>query len=281
MGDGPTTDSQECSHTSQVSHTETAASAHARAPAVDSTQSDQDPVDPISGEPKPLFTAITEACGELNPQHLPGCCEKNCTTKEIDEMEREGEDEPDEPHYWTAQPRQPLRQVKLGRLLCSILRHRARQMGLPMTTEGFTPLEQLVRHPIMDLYGVDEVLELVKVDAKRRYKVVQDSGDQLHIRAQNGHSRSLDVDIKFRELKAHELPKHVTHVTMRHNISSILESGVSSGLRHYVHLLERIPPPGEVLPGERRENGALVIIDVGFAVKLGIAGVSPQLFGVL
>ena len=237
--------------------------------AVTSESAGVEPVRNEHSERKPLFTAITEACGELGAQHLPGCCEKNCWMKAIDDMEQEGAREFDAPTFRAATAQQSFRRVRLSRLLSSILRHRAKHLRLPINKEGYVSVELLMQHPVLDTYNIEEVLDLVKTDEKKRYKVVRDSDDKLHIRAQNGHSRFLDVDIKFQEVKPEELPEHVAHCTMRGNIYSILERGLGSMDRRYIHLRDDIPEPGEVLPGEKGENGAVVIIRVKFAAKMG------------
>ena len=270
MGVGPTTDSQPDLHTPQLNqHSPGKDSVQDSHPSVRDDDEEQ-PESLLEETSKPLYTAITEACGEETQQHLPGCCAKNCWNRLTDELENEGSQEPDAPQYRAAQTRPPLRKIKLGRLLCAVLRHRAKYMGLPMTHDGFVPMEQLVRHPTMDTYSLAEILELVKTDEKKRYKVVRDSNDQLHIRAQNGHSRGMEVDIKFKEMRVEELPRHVSHATLRHNIYGILERGISAGHRQYVHLLERVPEPGEELPGGSRENGVVIIVNVKFAAKLGV-----------
>ena len=130
-----------------------------------------------------------------------------------EEYEEQGAAEDDAPYYLASAPRELVREVRLGRLLCSILRFRAKTMGLPMNAEGFVPLEYLVRHPVMDGYALEEILKLVRTDNKKRYKIVQDSESKLHIRAQNGHSSMLPVDIKHPEVPTKELPERVAHLT--------------------------------------------------------------------
>ena len=238
-------------------------------PATEKVEVGPPEVSTTDDEIRPLYTAIAEACGELEPQHLPGCCEKNCISKMSENMEEEGGREPDAPICLAAQVGQPYRKVRLGKLLCSILRHRAGHMGIPVTKDGYVPLEQLMRHPVMDTYNMKEVLQLEREDEKKRYKIVRDRHNKLHIRAQNGHSQSMPVDIKFKEVTADELPQFVAHGTVRSSISSILERGLSSAMRHYIHLLEEVPEPGSRLEGGRRENTAVIILDVKSAVDCG------------
>ena len=66
-----------------------------------------------------------------------------------------------------------LDQVRLGRLLCSILRHRARTMGIPINTDGYVPVDVLMRHPAMSGYTYEEVLYRAMTDENARYKVVR------------------------------------------------------------------------------------------------------------
>ena len=97
---------------------------------------------------KPLYMAIAEACGEIDTSHIQNCSEKNCWTKVIEGMEVLSEEEEDVPQFNAASIKKIARVVKLGRLLSGVLRHRARQMNLPLNRDGYVPLDQMLRHPV-------------------------------------------------------------------------------------------------------------------------------------
>ena len=269
MGDGPAADSPATYHTPQRSTPDRTAEVANVAPTVDRAV-EAESVRNEHSDRRPLFTAITEACGELGTQHLPGCADKNCWSRMRESLEEEDLSEAELPKFRSLKNAQAIRQVKLGRLLCSILRHRARYMRIPINKEGYVPLDVLISHPLLDTYAVEEILDLTRNDAKRRYKVVRDSNNKLHIRCQNGHAQCMPVDIKFEEIAADKLPAHVAHCTMRANLYGILEGGLSCASRQYVHLLDSVPEPGEVLPGARGENGAVVIVDTKAATAAGV-----------
>ena len=113
MGDGPKTNSQTDGVTQTVAE---------GAETTTTLPTDNTP---------PLYMAIAESCGDVGPAHLTDCSEKNCWTKMAEEYEEEGAAEDDAPRYMASAPREIVREVRLGRLLCSILRFRAKTNGTP------------------------------------------------------------------------------------------------------------------------------------------------------
>ena len=226
----------------------------------------------------PMYKAITEACGEKEATHLPNCNEKNCwvkTEKDLEKLDDEDEDF-DMPYFRAAMVPENVRRIKLGRLLCQILRFRAQSLSIQINKNGYVPMIQLIKHPVMEGYNVDEIVQLVKSDDKKRYKIVRDKDDDLHIRAQSGHGSFTNVRIQHKELKEEDLPPKVAHVTLIRNIKYILNDGLSPGRRQHVHLYREIPKVGEPIEGSRSGSTAVVIIDVAFAIKMGVKFYSSE-----
>ena len=219
---------------------------------------------------KPLYMAIAEACGEIDTSHIQNCSEKNCWTKVIEGMEVLSEEEEDVPQFNAASIKKIARVVKLGRLLSGVLRHRARQMNLPLNRDGYVPLDQMLRHPVFSGVTVDEIQELVDRDPRKRYQIVRDSSDNLHIRAQYGHSMRSGVNVEHPEVSPDQLPSRVAHLIKRYQIPWTLSDGVRGGYTGHIRLREMIPKPGETDGCESGEKEAVVIIDVKYAAQLGV-----------
>ena len=99
---------------------------------------------------------------------------------------------------------------------------------------------------------------------------MKDENLNLHIRAQNGHGYVTPVRIKDAEVSPNDLPNEFTHCSLRVNLADILLRGVEAKSGQYVHLIDRVPAPGECIPGMRGECDVTIFIDTKFAASLGV-----------
>ena len=143
-------------------------------------------------------------------------------------------------------------------------------MGLPMNADGYVPLASLLRHPAFGGYTIEDICDLTRTDPKQRYKIVKDENANLHIRAQNGHGYMTPVRIKHAEVSPEDLPNEVTHCSLRVNLADILSRGIEPRSRQYVHLIDRVPAPGECILGMRGECDVAIFIDTKFAASMGV-----------
>ena len=79
---------------------------------------------------------------------------------------------------------------------------------------------------------MDELNEIVETNDKKRYEF---SDDKKKIRARQGHSIVVDV-----ELKETTPPDVLYHGTATRFLSSIYENGIIKGNRQHVHLSETV-----------------------------------------
>ena len=106
-----------------------------------------------------------------------------------------------------------------------------------------------------------EVLDqIVKEDAKQRYAV---SPDGLRIRANQGHS--IEVDL---ELKEKIPPVTLYHGTYMDAVAIIMKQGLKKMKRHHVHLSAEAVKAKEI--GARRGKPVVLTVDTRDMVKQGI-----------
>lgn len=89
---------------------------------------------------------------------------------------------------------------KWSRNLCGTLRHKALKQGLPMGSDGFVRVSDILRHPAYSRLSWDMLQKVVGTDSKRRFQLTPiapsfdgmeaTKGDMYawHIRACQGHS---------------------------------------------------------------------------------------------
>ena len=98
-------------------------------------------------------------------------------------------------------------------------------------------------------FTLEELLEIVATNNKQRYEF---SEDMKFIRARQGHSINVDVEL------AEEVPPVVLyHGTPKENLPSILDKGICKMSRNHVHLSDTIETASNV--GARREKDFIVL----------------------
>ena len=135
-----------------------------------------------------------------------------------------------------------------SKYLSLILRHKPEVINLELDDNGWGDVTQIMaRMPIVK----EELEEIVETNDKQRFEFNE---DHSKIRARQGHS--LDVDV---ELEEKEPPVYLYHGTTDKVLNSIKEKGLISGSRQYVHLSEDRETAAKV---GKRHGGKLVILRV-------------------
>lgn len=116
-----------------------------------------------------------------------------------------------------------------SKFISLILRHKPETIGITLDEHGWANVDELIAgvsktHPL-DMAGLEKI---VAEDEKQRYSF---NDDKTLIRANQGHSISVDV-----ELKEVEPPEILYHGTGEKYTSSIDELGLIPKSRLYVHL---------------------------------------------
>eukprot|EP00767_Chilomastix_cuspidata_P000724 gnl/Chilomastix_cuspidata/1200.p1 GENE.gnl/Chilomastix_cuspidata/1200~~gnl/Chilomastix_cuspidata/1200.p1 ORF type:complete len:202 (+),score=43.77 gnl/Chilomastix_cuspidata/1200:495-1100(+) len=137
--------------------------------------------------------------------------------------------------------------TKHGRFMSYILRHKPEEIGISIDKFGWVLIEDFIRlanEKRGKTYTRTLIDEVVATDSKGRFEV---SPDNLRIRACQGHSISIDL-----ELKPIDPPDAMFHGTAHRNVASILEAGLQNMSRQYVHLSPDVRTAVQV--GSRHEK---------------------------
>lgn len=120
--------------------------------------------------------------------------------------------------------------IKTGRYISYLLRHHPEDAGLTLDEHGWVSVEELISAVARSYTGFTrtELDEIVATNNKKRYSY---SEDGLRIRANQGHSVQVDV-----ELEEKSPPPVLWHGTAERFVESIQAQGLVSGSRLYVHL---------------------------------------------
>lgn len=118
---------------------------------------------------------------------------------------------------------------ELSKFLSLILRHKPEVVGITLDEHGWANIEELLaginKTRYIDIHMLEEI---VRTDNKQRYSF---SPDKKYIRANQGHSINVDV-----ELKKETPPAFLYHGTGEQYMESIEKTGLVPKSRLYVHL---------------------------------------------
>lgn len=135
--------------------------------------------------------------------------------------------------------------IKRGKKLSYLLRH---DKSYAFDEHGWREVSDLVAN---HGFTMEELREIVATNDKQRYEF---SDDMTRIRARQGHSIQVDV-----ELKDAIPPDVLYHGTAQAFMESIMSQGILKGNRLYVHLSTTIGMATKV--GERHGKPAVLAID--------------------
>lgn len=120
--------------------------------------------------------------------------------------------------------------VALGKFISLVLRHNPEAAGITLDEHGWADVEELIAGARRAGKRIDrETLErIVRENAKQRYSM---SEDRTRIRANQGHSIQVDV-----ELRQAEPPDVLYHGTAARFLEGIKREGITKQSRQHVHL---------------------------------------------
>ncbi|WP_127505367.1 RNA 2'-phosphotransferase [Actinoplanes solisilvae] len=144
-------------------------------------------------------------------------------------------------------------QVRVSRRIALVLRHRPESAGLTLDANGWVPVDELLAALRLTRAELDAVVEH---NDKSRFAVARREDGTDWIRASQGHSRRVPVDL---ELPPVDPPPVLFHGTPRSNLDPILRAGLHSRSRHHVHLSADVPT---ALTVARRRSADVVVLRV-------------------
>jgi len=121
--------------------------------------------------------------------------------------------------------------TQTSKFIALILRHKPDVIGITLDDHGWADVQELISG-VGKSYEIDMAMleEIVRTDNKQRYSFNE---DHTKIRANQGHSISVDV-----ELKETRPPEILYHGTGEKYVESIRLQGLMPKSRLYVHLSE-------------------------------------------
>lgn len=119
---------------------------------------------------------------------------------------------------------------RISKFLSLILRHQPETIQLKLDENGWADVSELITKSAKGRmhFTFADLEEVVETNNKKRFAFNE---DKTRIRASQGHSIDIDLD-----LKAAQPPDFLYHGTAEANISSILENGIEKRNRQHVHL---------------------------------------------
>lgn len=119
-----------------------------------------------------------------------------------------------------------MKNTKVSKTLCYILRHKPEEFGLEMDIAGWVEVR-----PLVEKLAIDTTIltDIVSQDTKGRYEF---NKALTRIRATQGHSVPVDLDLAT----VYRMSEPVFHGTADRFLSSIMEKGLIKQSRQYVHL---------------------------------------------
>lgn len=153
-------------------------------------------------------------------------------------------------------------QVKTSRRISMVLRHRPESAGLTLDANGWVPVADLLAalgltRPQLDL--------IVENNDKSRFAIARRDDGSEWIRASQGHSRRVEIDL---DLPPADPPPVLYHGTPAANAESILREGLRPRSRHHVHLSKDVPTA--LVVGRRRSADVAVFeVDTAAMVTAG------------
>jgi len=151
--------------------------------------------------------------------------------------------------------------AKISKFLSLILRHKPQVIGLHLDANGWAQVDELIE--LVNQHGIALSSEMLDVivgnNDKARFTF---NADRTQIRANQGHSLNIDLD-----LVAEPPPAILFHGTATRFLSSIRDKGLLPGSRQHVHLsAEEV---NAIKVGQRHGNPIVLTIQ---AAAMGQAG---------
>jgi len=143
---------------------------------------------------------------------------------------------------------------RMGRRIARILRHEPQLVGIALGVGGWVRIDTLVKACRADgmALSVAKLEQIVAEDDKQRFTI---SEDGLSIRAAQGHSADLKLDMNY---EAIEPPAVLYHGTATKTLKLLFREGIRSQRRRYVHL----SPDVETAIKVGGRHGTAIVLEV-------------------
>ena len=152
----------------------------------------------------------------------------------------------------------------VSKFLSYILRHNPEEINLTVDSQGWADISELIikaqsKTPLTQKLTQELIKQVVATSDKQRFKI---SDDGLKIRANQGHSIKVDL-----QLKPQQPPAILYHGTASRFIDAIISEGLKAAKRQHVHLSSDITTAHKV--GQRHGKPVILTIDAQNMFKQG------------
>ena len=155
-----------------------------------------------------------------------------------------------------------------SRRLSYILRHHPESIGIKLDEHAYGDVQKILEALNITIEDLDMI---VREDEKQRYSY---NGDHTRIRANQGHSIPVNVD-----LKEVQPPDILYHGTATRFVPSILEEGILSQARIYVHLSQDIETATRLVQDMGNHMSLLLILNR--CMKMDTSSISQKTISIL
>lgn len=143
--------------------------------------------------------------------------------------------------------------IKMGRFISLVLRHNPSAAGISLDENGWADVDALI-HGVRQTGRFLDLKMLERIVAENNKKRYSFNADHTKIRANQGHSIAVDV-----ELKAQKPPAVLYHGTAAQHVDSIRKQGIAKRNRQHVHLSVDLATARNV--GRRHGNPVILKVD--------------------
>lgn len=148
-----------------------------------------------------------------------------------------------------------------SKILSLLLRHKPQAANLTLDKNGWADVNELIAKFSKKYFHLDRsILEKVVAENNKKRFTFNDDGSK--IRANQGHSISVELD-----LQSQEPPDILYHGTAKRFLDSIKEKGLIAGQRNHVHLSDNLETA--ITVGKRHGKVEVLVIDTKAMIKHG------------
>jgi len=151
--------------------------------------------------------------------------------------------------------------IEVSKFLSFVLRHKPEHIGIELDSNGWVNLDDLLEgcEKKGKVFTKSLIEEVVSTNDKKRFVI---SNDNMRIRANQGHSVKVDL-----ELEPQTPPEFLYHGTVDRFLESIGKHGLAKKERQHVHLSKDIETAMKV--GDRRGKAVLLRVKSGLMHQEG------------
>lgn len=166
------------------------------------------------------------------------------------------------------------RDRNISKALSYLLRHGALDANLPIDSEGFVPVDNILSHNRLKSLKTtfQDIQRITECNDKQRFTLDSIDGGHFKIKANQGHSLKVVGDSHLKPLiKTGDFPQVIVHGTYRRNLDAIVSAGGLSRMgRNHIHFAKGLIGENGVISGMRHSCDVMIYLDVAKVEKAGL-----------